>query len=344
MTVLRSTALTLRYGALGAGLLVVGCASEPSPNPAQTGSTGDTDAIASSSDGAEETLDPGIQPPSERLDVPQDDEELGCRKIDFLFVIDDSHSMADEQQLLIDGFPGFMEEIRETIVDFDFHVMVVGTGAQEMSFDPCENRLGAGRVRSAEGEDCGLLEDFLNGQRYLDDSHEDLAGAFSCIADLGTDGGGDEKIAWAMADAISRRIHPGECNEGFLRDDAILVITIITDEEDNPHDGPPIGDFDNNSPGHPELWVNGVLEAKHGDDEAVVMLALIGDSEFSDGVCAPYQYPDGDGAEPAPRIRQMVESFPYGSWSSVCQSDYAGFFNQAVGDIDAACGGFQPPG
>lgn len=306
----------------------------------------DTSATSSSGGDDESTeadVDPDREPPAARLDAPAVG-ELGCRKIDFLFVIDDSDSMADEQLLLINGFPGFLQGIRETIEGFDYHVMVVGTGRQEMSFDPCENRIGTGRVRSSDGEDCGLLDDFLNGQRYIDDQHEDVDEIFECIADLGEDGNGDEKIVWSLADAITEHTADGQCNEGFLRDDALLVVTIISDEEDSPDDGPPLGDFDDNSPGDPPFWTSGVLEAKHGDDEAIVVLALLGDSDLEGGLCEPYEYPAGSGAEPAPRLRQFVESFPYGSWASVCQPEYTTFFNDAISDIDAACGGFQPPG
>ncbi len=329
-------------------LFAAGCSQPPRDDVIPDPVSAAMDSGSESGDGSSDGL--GIEPePDEefsepKLDVAPSDDVLGCRKIDFLFVIDDSHSMADEQQRLIDGFPGFMSQVQETIEEFDFHVMVVGTGAQQMSFDPCENRLGTGRVRSSEGEDCGLLEDFLNGQRYLDQDHEDLAGAFECIADLGTDGEGDEKIVWSLADAITEHNGPGQCNEGFLRDDAILVVTIISDEEDSPLDGPPVGDYDDNSPGDPAQWAAGLLETKHGDEEALVVLGLVGDSDRADAVCTPYEYPEGDGAEPGLRLRQLIESFPYGSWSSVCQSDYAEFFNEAVADIDAACGGFRPPG
>jgi hypothetical protein len=278
-----------------------------------------------------------------RLDVADVEDELGCRKIDFLFVIDNSASMADEQQRLIDGFPGFIAGVQETIREFDYHVMVVTTDLRaEPSYDPCDNELGAGEVRNGAGEDCGLLDDILNGQRYLDPSHEDLVGMFSCIADVGTDGRGDEKIVWALADAITEQAAPGMCNEGFRRDDAVLVVTIISDEEDSPHDGPPLGDNDLNSPGGPKLWTEGLVEAGHGNDEAVVVLALVGDSDLPDALCAPYDA--GAGAEGGKRLRKLAEAFPYGSWASVCQDDYAEFFNQAVADIDSACSGFRPPG
>ncbi len=271
--------------------------------------------------------------------------ELGCRKIDFLFVIDNSASMADEQQRLIDGFPGFIAGVQETIREFDYHVMVVTTDVAEgMSYDPCENMLGTGRVRDAEGRDCGLLDDFLHGKRYIDASHEDLEGAFACIADVGTNGRGDEKVVWALADAIVEHAGPGLCNEGFRRDDAILVVTIISDEEDSPFDGPPVGDHDDNSPGGPAAWREGLVATKNGDDEAVVVLALVGDSDLPNAACEPYDAGSGKGAEPAQRLRKLAESLPYGSWTSVCQDDYAEYFNQAIADIGSACSGFVPPG
>jgi hypothetical protein len=328
---------------LGLGLL--GCQSEGTFVELGEGSTGDVAASSESGSSDDGSMgEGGVRQVPERLDVPQVEEELGCRKIDFLFVIDDSDSMADEQQQLIDGFPGFLESVRDTIEDFDYHVMVVGTGRQEMSFDPCENRFGTGHVRSSKGEDCGLLEDFLNGERFIDAEHEDVEAAFACIADVGVDGGGDEKTVWSLGDAITEHTGVGQCNEGFLRDDAILVITLITDEEDDPNDGPPRADNDGNSPGDPAYWREGMLEAKHGDDEAIVVLGLLGDSDVPGGLCSTFVWPEGEGAEPSPRLRELVESFPYGSWTSVCQPDYSTFFNAAVGDIDAACGGFSPPG
>lgn len=304
--------------------------SDGDPGADTGGDEGEDEATAGSSGGF-----------GENLDLPPVD-TLGCQKIDFLFVIDDSFSMEDEQQRLIDGFPGFIAGVRETIEEFDYHLMVVTTDSKPMSFDPCDNRLGGGRVRTGNDKDCGLVEGYLGGQRYLDASHEDLVGTFACIADVGTDGNGDEKTVWSLAEAITTQNDPGMCNDGFLRDDALLVVTIITDEEDSPDDEPPGSDYDDNSPGNPQAWRDGLVQAKHGDDEAVVVLALAGDSDLDDGICEPFVYPDGTGAEPAARIRELADSLPFGSWTSVCQDDYADFFNAAVDDIDSACSGFNP--
>ena len=86
------------------------------------------------------------------------------------------------------------------------------------------------------------------------------------------------------------------------------------------------------------------MATKQGDEDAVVVLALVGDSDLDDAACEPYDPGSGVGAEPGRRLRKLAESLPYGSWTSVCQDDYADYFNQAIADIGSACAGFMPPG
>ncbi len=295
--------------------------------PAGTSGTTElvTDAIPDESSSGGETSD-GV-----RLDVPEP-LEIGCQKVDFLFVIDNSGSMSDEQARLIEGFPGFIADIEEAIQQYDYHMMVVTTNTQDVpDGSECDMQLGAGRVAAADGTDCGLL-DVDAQQRYADADDDELASVFSCVAEVGLEGGGTEMPIWSMAQAVTAQASPGGCNEGFLRDDAILVVTIITDEED-----------DVDSPGDPPLWKEVLVSAKHGDATAIVMLGLLGDTDLPDGVCEPFDG-QGGGAEGAPRLRSFVESFPHGAWDSVCRSDYAPFFNAAVADIGEACTEFVPPG
>jgi hypothetical protein len=188
-------------------------------------------------------------------------------------------------------------------------------------------------VVAADGTDCGLLDPDAP-QRFAEaqDEDEDLASVFACVAEVGLEGGGTEQPIWSMAQSITAQNGPGGCNEGFLRDDAILVVTIITDEED-----------DGDSPGDPPLWKEVILSAKHGDPKAIVMLGLLGDTDMPDGVCEPFDG-SGAGAEGSPRLRNFVEGFPHSSWDSVCRPDYAPFFNAAVADIGEACVEFVPPG
>ncbi|MEX1362208.1 MAG: hypothetical protein AB1Z98_03735 [Nannocystaceae bacterium] len=311
----------------GAGCGGSGTDTPRSPEPGTGTGTGSDSSAAGSSTEADSS---GTEP-EDKLDLPPP-VEMTCDKIDFLFVIDNSGSMSDEQERLIDGFPGFIAGIEESIAQYDYHLMVVTvdaapTGAED---DPCDQQFGAGRVIASDGTECGLPP----GQRYADTQTEDLTALFECVADVGTEGSGQELPIWGMAQAITEQNLPGGCNEGFLRDDAILVVTVISDEED---------DEGIDSPGGPQVWKDVVVSAKNGDETAVVMLGLVGDTDLRDGVCQPFDMMGG-GAEGAPRLREFIESFSRGSWASVCLDDFVPFFNDAVIDVGEACEEFVPPG
>lgn len=132
----------------------------------------------------------------------------------------------------------------------------------------------------------------------------------------------------AMAQAVGSNVGNGGCNQGFLRDDAILVVTYITDEED-----------DVESMGDPADWKAALVAAKGGNEQAVVVLGLVGDSDVPGGGCGPFGL-----AEASPRLRAFAESFDFGTWGSICSPDYAPFFLDAVGVIDSACEIFDPEG
>jgi hypothetical protein len=276
----------------------------------------------------------------------------GCEKVDFLFVIDSSGSMQDEQQNLLTSFPGFITAIEQTLEFNDFQLMVVDAGQTLGS--GCDGTLGAGRVTSGSGQDCGIE----GGKRFATQAQSNLAAAFSCIGSRGFEGPGDEQTMDSLTAALGPLSQSGQCNEGFLRDDAVLVVTIITDEEDDPGDGslnPPLdgscapADDDPNSAGDPGQWYDAVVAAKNGDPNAVVVLSLLGDCD-TDATCPGIEIDPFNpaapitGAEPAPRLRQFTNMFDYGSTGPVCASDYSPFFESAISIIANACDNFVPPG
>jgi hypothetical protein len=108
-----------------------------------------------------------------------DDEEGEYCKVDFVFVIDSSPSMADEQAFLLASFPGFIAAIEEVLGADDFNLMVVDAG--QMYGTGCEGTLGAGRITSATGQDCALV----GGNRYATQAQPDLTAAFTCMASRG---------------------------------------------------------------------------------------------------------------------------------------------------------------
>lgn len=278
---------------------------------------------------------------------------VGCEKVDFVFVIDSSRSMEDEQDNLLASFPEFINAIRNTLMIDDFQLMAVDAGA-ELDGSGCDGTLGAGRTRSGAGTDCGLPD----GQRYATSDQADLESVFSCAAARGIEGATNEETMEALLESIGPLAQPGECNEGFLRPDALLVVVIMTDEEDDPNDTQGAGaldgscnpaDTDRNSSGDPSSWASAVAAAKAGNPRAVVVLSLIGDCDVG-GDCEGMRLQGMDltspisGAEPAPRIRQFTESFDFGSVGPICADDFIPFFTSAVSVVGTACDGFVPPG
>jgi hypothetical protein len=73
---------------------------------------------------------------------------------------------------------------------------------------------------------------------------------------------GPPPIGDALIAALSPYLSVGECNKGFLRDDALLFITFISDTEDD------------KSKTTPADWYKAIVKAKHGDPGAVVTLLV----------------------------------------------------------------------
>ena len=348
--------------------LLGACSSDREPQASATNA--DSGITNAATDGDATAADDGIDDDGgDKLDVNggADDGnaevgDQGCKKVDFLFVVDSSGSMQDEQQNLANSFPGFIDIIeQETMVD-DFHIMAVDTDAagfaecailcgllpdcngipcdQIPPETACDGTLGAGKTTNPAGQDCGIA----GGRRYIVEGQADLSTTFSCAAQVGTMGSGDEMAIEAMTAAIGEQLNgAGQCNEGFLRDDAILVMTMITDESNLAYGM----DADNEtpSPGTPDGWYEQLVARKAGNAAAIVALGLIGDNDQPDGICGELDLNTSTGAEPAPDLRAFVQMFgDNGVVGSVCEQDYAPFFSSAVSVIQSACDDFEPPG
>jgi hypothetical protein len=331
------------------GLLGVSCKQPPADPMPDDGAVSSEDSDTDGSTDSE-TGDPKLDVLDES-DLPTGD-QMGCEKIDFLFVIDASGSMADNQANLIASFPGLVTAMMENVPANDWHVMVVDTDAQwggtdcanscmtlgvctdEPAFDCntpppelCDISLGAGQIgpmgEGASNEDCALT----GGARYIQADEPDLLDAFSCIAKVGVDGSDAERPMDAIVHAVGpEQNEVGGCNEGFVRDDAILVITIITDETDDYSDGEPAD------------WADAVIAAKGGQATAVVVLGLLPDQDLGMPLC------DMENAEPAALMNDFLLLFENSVRASVCEPDYSPFFVDAVSLISEACDDFVPIG
>jgi len=272
--------------------------------------------------------------------------DSGCKKVDLLFVIDTSGSMADEQINLVQSFPALIDGMRTQLADtMGFNVGVITTDTYVFDLS-CPMLQDGVLVTRTGGEDSSnmVCEPYASGLRFMTEA-DDLETKFACAAQVGTGGDGNERPMGALSAALSPSLNdPGACNEGFLRDDALLVVVIITDEEDD-HEGtaeacdmlPQQG-----SPGEPPGWFAAVTAAKGGDEDSIVVLALVGPQ---DDPCPTLDKCNGGiaGAEVATRILEFTNMFTYGFVGSICEP-YGPFFVDAISVIKSACDDFQPPG
>ncbi len=202
---------------------------------------------------------------------------------DILFVVDDSGSMEDEQAALVDGFDGFIAKASQWEVNY--HVGVVTPDVAK----------------------AGALE--VDPVPFVDPTNWPF---FAELASVGIDGSGDEKgltTAW-MAFQPSM-VSPLGTNAGFLRNDALLAIVWVSDEDD--HSDAPVGSYlEFFQTLKPEGTVRGY--------------AIVGDPSWtsesgggcgggleSGGVWGPQQ-----GAFPGDRYVEAAEKMG-GSWFSICE-------------------------
>jgi len=321
------------------------------PSASSSGVEGSSTGVAGSSSGT--VLDMGVLPDFGL-------QPSGCKgKIDFIFLISRLGTMVTEQTQLLASLPGFIKTIEATFPDFDTHVMVAnpdgtwpgwacevpelcGTkphtcGPNALGYEcgpdtwelisPCDETLGAGILFNAgpfaTNHPCALAE----GRRYIVLPGEpEPTAAFNCITRVGTYGPAPP-MGEALVAAVSPALNAEDgCNAGFLRPDALLVVTMITDVEDQ------------ESFTKPTDWYKAVVAAK-GDPAAVVMLAiepqpLLGGEEPK----ANCTY-DADGKL---RLRDLIKMFPFHAEGDCCADSYVPFFEKAVGLVAEACGSFIP--
>ena len=283
----------------------------------------------------------------------------GCKgKIDFLFLIARTGTMKTEQAQLLASLPGFLATIEAAFPDFDSHIMVANpegewtgwncNGPEQCgkkpyicefapgfkcgfetweSVKPCDETLGAGILFNvgpdSKNEPCVLA----GGRRYMVLPGEpEPEAAFDCIARVGN-GGSPPPMGEALVAAVSPAINADDgCNAGFLRPDALLVVTMITDLEDQ------------ESKTKPADWYDAVVKAK-GDPGAVVMLAI-----------QPQALPMGEEKKPGctydddgkMRLRELIKMFPFHDEGNTCAASYVPFFETAAGRVAEACAVFIP--
>jgi hypothetical protein len=172
------------------------------------------------------------------------------RKLDILFMIDDSSSMAPLQTKLSQQLGNFMDALSDPATGElpDLHVAVVSSsfgGGAWGNVNQCQagkhpgddgGKFLQGPGSAGQGS-CTMLH---AGQKFLanrDGSGPnydgDIRDAFKCMALLGDGGCGFESQFESVYYALAKGHQADDPdNGGFLRDDAILAVVMVTNEDD----------------------------------------------------------------------------------------------------------------
>ena len=310
-----------------------------------TATAGDT-STAGDGDGDGDAGDSGTTG-GLKFDVPEagevtsedgDPVDTGCKKIDLLISVDASSSMESEIESLPPTFIAIKDILRQEVGDGieDFHVAVMNACP-----DPAYmHNWGAGRT------DCN----FPTGRNYLDSTVDtNIDSLFSCVVDIplqdealdekgGRNGGyndspdfcadgpdEDEQPALTCAEAIQPGVSQ---NAGFVRDDAILLLVAITDEDEA------LANI-----GSPQQIHDRILAAKGGNEEVVTFLGIGGD-----GCQSAY---DGDNVFNSRDLRDTANAFgTRGLFRTMCGNGdpIRDAFEEALTTVvDQACRDFIPP-
>lgn len=270
---------------------------------------------------------------------------IGCEgKIDFLFVISTSGTMEGAQKQLTLSFPGFLASIQEHFADFDIRILSGNPNAWwgmydcaycaddecdpnasppacGVDLDVCDKTIGAGVAFPAGVGSANRRCDFFGGHRYIVGDDPEFESSFACMTQAGINYA-SAHAAESMVEALSPELNgPGGCNEGFLRDDALLVVTLLSDS------------YDEDSLGTVEGWIEALRVAKHGDEDAFAVLVLTTDIDVGYWqLCHPDIYDLNKN-----RLRLLVEGIEHGFIGSICEETFTAFFDETVAEVVELC-------
>ena len=256
--------------------------------------------------------------------------------MDIVFVVDDSGSMAEEQQNLATNFPMFAQLLSQYQVDgqpLDFRVGITTTG-RTVSYNIDVPDFGT--IPESETGDNGAFKNNCGSNaRFLQSSDANVDTTLACRANVGTSGPSVEMPMLMSKYALSERITDGT-NGQFVRPDALLAIIYLTDEDDQSQtqDGFTV-DATGNTPTdwNPPDQV-AFLDQLKGNRTRWALAAIAGDGNCSSNF--------GEATD-AVRLKQLVtlangQGSTQAVFSSICDGDLTIGLKKALDTFQTACG------
>ncbi len=332
-------------------LLIVLAACGPTSRDDGNGGGGDDDGDDDSSGGFvdaapfEEGPDAGMQ--------------AACEQIDFLFVIDDSGSMGEEQDNLAANFPAFVSVIDAFMTaqgtPIDYRIAITTTGRDltytedlppivlPIPIPGFPNGIDPPPISMSQtGPDGELVQGCGMPRKWIERADPGVATTFACAADVGVGGSSTEMPLYATKLALGDRVTTGNMpNAGFLRENALLAVIILSDEndcsrEDNNFTSTTAGGVCADAELRPVADYVAFLDTVKGARGRWATAVIAGDTDCSSDF--------GDAVQ-ATRLQQFVEQTGENAiFSSICAGDLATALMDAIETFDAACQSFPPIG
>ena len=190
----------------------------------------------------------GVIEPRTQTEIHVSLDQRSITKLDLLFVIDNSGSMRQEQEELGRRVEDMIRELvtptdrgSETPAPVtDLHLAVIstdiGSGGHRLGTcdQPASNDVGGDMGQMLGHQTVGSCAASFEPYASYDVESTDapIWEQFGCVANLGTNGCGIEQPLESALMALTSQAENGRPNHGFLREDSLLAVVFVTDEDD----------------------------------------------------------------------------------------------------------------
>lgn len=290
---------------------------------------------------------PDAQPAPDALRIDAMPTGNACDRVDLVFALDGSSTMREEIMALVqEGFPAAVTRLREIGGGVeDYRVGVLDACPLQANF----HSIGDDPESSNREDSIDCM--FQGGEPWMDFDSTALEQEFACVANVYTgdydpDGVYNEVCTGSMEDeerpiktaieALTTFAAAGQPNEDFLRDDALLVVVAISDEDEERARFTEL-----EAPEYAQELYDGLVAAK-GEVGRMVFLGIGGgppENEGESGGCTSAEGAYGE-ADEAAVIRLTTELFiaeERGVFWDLCQGSIEDGLAQAMDIVESIC-------
>ncbi len=268
-------------------------------------------------------------------------DDFACRHLDIVIAVDGSSSMNEEMAAMgREVFPGFADALLDISDGLDdYRVGVVDACADEPTFNSTGEPGMPEECTQSDSDQGSRQCNFASGEAWIEATPatppDDVKAEFRCVGQIDRVEGSDDLTVGTCSgnndderptQAAIAALQPG-VNPGFLRDDAVLVVIAVTDEDEH------------TIPSKNAQQLYNQLVAAKGDVKDMVFLGIGGGPGGCSNQC-PDNYGSADEARKLHSVTDLFIAQDRGVWWNLCDGDLGAGLSQALDVIEQACDDF----